>query len=1168
MKQVKIIHLADIHFAPDKKAEALASLETAYEIGKKELVDLFVIAGDLFERAIYNTKNSGLPELQRMIQKMMTLAPVVAISGTPSHDSVGCYEILQETNADHSFTLLDPHHAYFLINGEVFSDQEETQPFGRRGSDLLILGMPEPSKEWFLSDKRMGGEEASEAIKDGMRDMLLGFGAIRKEYPTSPCIFLYHGLVAGSSLANGQIMPAGGIQIGKDDLALVGADYYALGHIHLAQQIGDLPAYYAGSAYPVDWGETDQKSCNVITFHDNQPLGSEWKPFFAEIQNIPFPHPPRKKITIDWFHTIDEPYKGFQTWLNIRAKKEQLPIDTDSLLEVMYIHGALLGSRVTTEIIPTETVRAGEIQEVKTLREKVEIYAKNSGETAGLNVLDKADELESEARREGEGVAGLHIRIDKLSLRGAIGIQKGQGKDEIEVDLSTYDPGLIALFGINGSGKTTLLENMHPFPDLLTRSGKLQDHFRLRDSHRDFYFTDELSGNQYRAFIQIDGQNKTGKAEYHLYKNGQPLTNGRKDEYESEILKLFGSLSLFQRSAFIAQKPSKNNPDLSEATKGEKKALFRELGGLDYLQAHSETAKENGKSLEEQITESRGRVAILQGLIVGLTDLEFQKRHDEGNLAMVREALKELEKSNRDLKAAAEQLKARVDQNRETQAKITDANERMHELRRDAHNREADIEDYQEALKKKEEIEKALAEYESLKVEESKLNEEKARILEERERLLSEYRNLTDIAADECQKIDTKKAEISQKMAVLQQKKAVFLNQIEHLIEQTAKSLDENCPTCGQLLPEGKLDELKDEREQKIAELKQIQSDEFEIEQEIVACKKQIAEYDQRIAAIIEPVKPELPEWDSTRIDEVQFGLDLYDLAELQKILARANDAQVRIEENQKQLKKINEQQESLTKQLAELNKRINSDCERQYDEAAAELEAVEQQYIDGREEVRGMEVALEKLEEAIGDLKDKRKELAYLQQTIKDKESEIIEWRYLERACGPDGIQALELDAMGPSVAEVANQMLEAAYGSRFKVEFRTTRIGGSGSKTKQIEDFQIWILDSQTGDEQLLETLSGGESVWIKRAIYDAFGIVRDRNTGQRFLTAFQDESDGALDPEARVAYFRMLERAHQISGRNHTIVISHSEAAQEIIAQKIEMADLGVREPVEIV
>ena len=147
----------------------------------------------------------------------------------------------------------------------------------------------------------------------------------------------------------------------------------------------------------------------------------------------------------------------------------------------------------------------------------------------------------------------------------------------------------------------------------------------------------------------------------------------------------------------------------------------------------------------------------------------------------------------------------------------------------------------------------------------------------------------------------------------------------------------------------------------------------------------------------------------------------------------------------------------------------------------------------------------------------------------------------------------------MGPGIAAIANKLLQAAYGSRFQVEFRTTRMGGQGSKRKQIEDFQIWILDSEDGSEQLMETLSGGESVWVKRAIYDAFGIVRDQNTGQRFLTSFQDECDGALDTEARLAYFRMLEAAHRESGRHHTIIITHSQEAQEMTAQRIVMSEL---------
>jgi hypothetical protein len=58
-----------------------------------------------------------------------------------------------------------------------------------------------------------------------------------------------------------------------------------------------------------------------------------------------------------------------------------------------------------------------------------------------------------------------------------------------------------------------------------------------------------------------------------------------------------------------------------------------------------------------------------------------------------------------------------------------------------------------------------------------------------------------------------------------------------------------------------------------------------------------------------------------------------------------------------------------------------------------------------------------------------------------------------------------------------------------------------------------------------------------------------------------------DGALDPEARGHYFRMLERAHQEAGRYHTLIISHSQEAQEAIGQRIEMSELHevVREEV---
>ncbi|KKK57125.1 hypothetical protein LCGC14_3057650, partial [marine sediment metagenome] len=256
-------------------------------------------------------------------------------------------------------------------------------------------------------------------------------------------------------------------------------------------------------------------------------------------------------------------------------------------------------------------------------------------------------------------------------------------------------------------------------------------------------------------------------------------------------------------------------------------------------------------------------------------------------------------------------------------------------------------------------------------------------------------------------------------------------------------------------------------------------------------------------------------------------------------------------------------EENALNHELQEAEERYDPNIDAEHAAAIEALDDSREVWRACNDEVIRLQTEVKNLEKQIEELEGQRNTLEVLKEGIAEKQALIADWRYLERACGPDGIQALELDAMGPGIAEVANRLLAAAYGNRFQIEFRTTRIGGTGSKKKQIEDFQIVVFDSEDGGEQLLETLSGGESVWVKRAIYDAFGIVRDRNTGQRFLTAMQDEADGALDTDARIAYFRMLEAAHQESGRHHSIVITHSQEAQEMVSQRIVMRDLRAPE-----
>ena len=55
---MKILHSADFHYSRDNQEPALLSLRTFYEYGRDNGVDLYVIAGDLFDRAVQNTDNS------------------------------------------------------------------------------------------------------------------------------------------------------------------------------------------------------------------------------------------------------------------------------------------------------------------------------------------------------------------------------------------------------------------------------------------------------------------------------------------------------------------------------------------------------------------------------------------------------------------------------------------------------------------------------------------------------------------------------------------------------------------------------------------------------------------------------------------------------------------------------------------------------------------------------------------------------------------------------------------------------------------------------------------------------------------------------------------------------------------------------------------------------
>jgi len=1183
MKPIKILHSADFHYSRETQENAMMSLETFLEKGKEEAADLFVIAGDLFDRAVNNTESSGFPQLEQIIKQMLDVAPVVIVTGTPTHDLPGCYDVFCDIKANHNFTILRPGTGYFLstwnsdFRRPFFVTEKKPEAYYPQ---LLILGIPEPSKEQFLKDKQLGKEESNTAIKEGMQKLLLGLAAIRKQYSNIPCLLVFHVTIAGSSLHKHQVLPAGGIQIGKDDLALVGADYYALGHIHLAQQIGDLPAYYAGSAFPIDWGETDKKGFNLVTLHDD---------LHAHVDRLSYYHAPRKKIVTDLtglplvMEKGELTFRGYDVWLQIKVDREKRSsVNIIEIGDKLKEYGALMGTFVELVVKPTETIRSAEIQDATNLRDKVKIHGELSGKKVQETVLVKADELEATAKAEGLTAEGLHIRIKKLILRGAIGISKGIGQDQVEIDFDQYDPGLIALIGINGAGKTTLIENMHPYPQMLTRQGKLQDQFCLRDSFRDLYFVDERTGIEYRAFMQIDGVNKSGSVEYYLNRKvlnpepnqaeWEPLNRGRKDPYVDEIQRLFGSIQLYLRSAFVSQKQPKNLPDLSDATPGERKSLFRELGGLDYLQVYADSAKEKWQALDKELISDRSKIEVLEEQAKTLPDKKGDMLLLEASKDTTELRLKEIEKKGRDLKAQADELSVKVEKNKELRTTIDNATSEIVSYSQEIDTLQESIKGYETVLKGKDATEKKLRELEGLKKQVEGLNEQQTKNLREREKISTEYQNKKDAVADAEKTLLNEKAAIEKEIAELQKEWDSQEWKRRELVEELNQLSKGNCALIGRECPIKDNEIFKQKRAEKQQKVMEIEQKVKVFDNQILVLYKDIGTIDLKINGLEYPKEPELPTFTADILNDVRNKINWIDESALRLELDIAKEAQVRIEEGNARIKLIEKQIDDIRNRLTELVDQIDEEAESAYEEITAELEKTRGRYSLTDKELTRIQTEIRGLEKQIDEILGKIVDLEYLKDAVGDKQKNLEEWQYLHRACGPDGIQALELDAMGPGIADVANSILESAYGSRFQIEFRTTRIGGSGSKTKQIEDFQIIVYDANfpeiNGGEVRLEDLSGGESVWIKRAIYDAFGIMRSRKTGTRFQTVFADEADGALDQKgAKQHYFKMLEKAHVESGRYHTIVITHSPEAQEMIGQRIEMSELreAVREEV---
>jgi len=195
----------------------------------------------------------------------------------------------------------------------------------------------------------------------------------------------------------------------------------------------------------------------------------------------------------------------------------------------------------------------------------------------------------------------------------------------------------------------------------------------------------------------------------------------------------------------------------------------------------------------------------------------------------------------------------------------------------------------------------------------------------------------------------------------------------------------------------------------------------------------------------------------------------------------------------------------------------------------------------------------LETSQDAAATAKQAQAEIATLLEDLDD-------WQHLAKAFGKNGIQALEIDAAGPEVSALANELLHSCYGPRFTLSLETTALKADGKGSK--ETFDLRVIDSERGTEGDAGDLSGGEKVLVGEALALAIACFNARRSSIPMDDLFRDECAGALSAANAGRYVEMLRRALELGGFHRCFFIAHQPELWSYADARIRFEGGGCR------
>lgn len=749
------------------------------------------------------------------------------------------------------------------------------------------------------------------------------------------------------------------------------------------------------------------------------------------------------------------------------------------------------------------------------------------------------------------------------------GLTRFQDPDPVGFDLDQLGPGLVALVGKNGEGKTTALEAVFAalYGSMPSYKGSIYEQVKGLDGGASIAANFVDGDRELAVDVRYDGIKRTREA--FLSVDKKPVTSGKGRDFDARVVDLFGSGDLVLSSVFSAQSKVGNFLNLDRAAR---RRLFVELLRINRLADCAKAAGKRRAPIERELGQVRAAMEALRGRSV-----EEAARATREMADGIEIAVRLVEEAEENLRLAQGGEAAR----REAEAAVTTARETRERLVIEHGKAKAAVQRIAER------VAEAAAQHRRRVAElDAKLvvtdEQREAAAIDPTELDAAIFANKAQL--DALNAATRRHSELAAKLSMEQSKRrtieqelATALARIEEKakgLRRQAEPLDRAPCMTGLAGAEPPAAFWRTASSEDYVDL----GGSCELLAGARAAAADLVKIDDEIAT-------------AHAYAEREGSKYLMPTAKYEELVAAAALAQTELEAFGDQYAKRRELEEAIAtdgkRGAAHVAARLVIEAARiageereeevmrhgaaamrladEDEEASAELLRIETEGLRAREAYDAAVAAaallntssIESLEGRLAAAKQvhavairSHATAEAEERTARENESRLLamseqaialsrrvdDLTMLEVALGPNGAQALQIDAAGPGVSALVNDLLREA-GQPFTVRIDTLREKVDGD---QAEDFVLRVFHG--AEERPADKFSGGQKVLIGEALGLGIAIYNAQRYGIRWETLFRDETAGALDPENAQAYVRMLRRAMVIGGFRNIVFVSH--------------------------